>query len=415
MIKVAKTILAIGPVSQTGAAFIHFATLERLRTVFGYRVYAYALSDPDIINKKYPQISIEYNSLSGSYNSVINNTLSLISTQEKMIRNGLELYEKGKIITVFATYLFPYAFIASNVKLALESFNIPVKLLVQPAGSDIWKYGTTFQKTFQQILVNSNSILSYSAKFAKELENILHVRDTKLCTPEINTNQFKPVTNEVKLQRRSKLGLNNTDIILICISNNRYIKAIENCIILSNYLADRNHLPTWLLIIGPSSPELEKSLNSMQTLPPGPNGENRYTTGILSIAWFGTVSDVTGFLHAADIFINTSYHDSFNTSLGEAMASGIPVISSSIVGIKEYIRDHKVGYFFDYTPIPFADLQKTININIPFDQMEKVNNFFQKFITDIEYAKLLKEDCRRFIEEYFSWDALHIQYAQIFE
>lgn len=64
----------------------------------------------------------------------------------------------------------------------------------------------------------------------------------------------------------------------------------------------------------------------------------------------------TGYLHdeelaaayaSADIFVFTSAHESFGLVLAEAIASGLPVISSRVGGAEDVILHGETGYIFD--------------------------------------------------------------------
>ncbi|MBI5644301.1 MAG: glycosyltransferase family 4 protein [Deltaproteobacteria bacterium] len=83
---------------------------------------------------------------------------------------------------------------------------------------------------------------------------------------------------------------------------------------------------------------LEK-LKSM--IPPGLEG---------NIQFLGNVSheELKKYYSEADIFINTSFWESFGMPIAEAMASGLPVIATRVGGIPEVVQDGKTGLLVEF-------------------------------------------------------------------
>jgi glycosyltransferase involved in cell wall biosynthesis len=66
--------------------------------------------------------------------------------------------------------------------------------------------------------------------------------------------------------------------------------------------------------------------------------------GLRRVQFTGFVSDVPSFLQRADIFVLPSFQETFGIVNLEAMASGLPVVASSISGIPEIVIDHVSGF-----------------------------------------------------------------------
>jgi glycosyltransferase involved in cell wall biosynthesis len=58
-----------------------------------------------------------------------------------------------------------------------------------------------------------------------------------------------------------------------------------------------------------------------------------------SVRFTGTVPDVSGYLRAADLFVFPTLDEAFGLSLVEAMACGLPVVSTAVGGIRDFLLD----------------------------------------------------------------------------
>lgn len=101
---------------------------------------------------------------------------------------------------------------------------------------------------------------------------------------------------------------------------------------------------------GPTSPRLR-----------GVNGEREAKSlakklGVRSsVAFLGERDDVPKILQAVDAFVLPSYHEGLPISVLEALAAGLPIIGSNVVGIKDCVVDGKTGYLVDFdNPVEVA-------------------------------------------------------------
>lgn len=65
------------------------------------------------------------------------------------------------------------------------------------------------------------------------------------------------------------------------------------------------------------------------------------------VRFAGHRHDIRQILKAADVFVHPSLREGLGIAALEAMASGLPLITSNIQGIKDYMADGKTGYSFN--------------------------------------------------------------------
>ncbi len=90
-------------------------------------------------------------------------------------------------------------------------------------------------------------------------------------------------------------------------------------------------LPTKLLVVGNDNPELFRSRAEQLGV--------RYRCH-----WELSSPDVLEFYAAADVYVSPSREDSFGLPVAEAMACGLPAITSVCAGVAECIHDGADGF-----------------------------------------------------------------------
>jgi len=90
---------------------------------------------------------------------------------------------------------------------------------------------------------------------------------------------------------------------------------------------------------------------------------------------------------SADIFVFPSHHESFGLVLAEALASGIPVVSSRVGGAEDVIHHNETGYIFDT------------------DDISRFRHYVCTLVTDREKREQMGAKARKFAET-LGWDAI---------
>ncbi len=77
-------------------------------------------------------------------------------------------------------------------------------------------------------------------------------------------------------------------------------------------------------------------------------------------------SELPLYYNAADVCVVPSYYESFGLVALEAMACGVPVVASSVGGLRETVRDGQTGYLVPWRcPEPFAERLDLLLSNEP--------------------------------------------------
>jgi N-acetyl-alpha-D-glucosaminyl L-malate synthase BshA len=123
------------------------------------------------------------------------------------------------------------------------------------------------------------------------------------------------------------------EFVITHISNFRPVKRVGDVLAVFNLI--RKQVPARLLLVG-DGPErsMAESLSRQLGIEP-------------HVVFLGKVKNVEQILCISDLFLLTSETESFGLSALEAMASGVPVISSNTGGIPEVNRDGYSGFLSD--------------------------------------------------------------------
>jgi len=106
-------------------------------------------------------------------------------------------------------------------------------------------------------------------------------------------------------------------------------------------------------------------------------------------------SDVPLWLNKGDIFINTTNVDNTPVSIIEAMACGLPIVSTNVGGIPYLLKDEQDALL------------------VPPDDAEAMANAIRRILTEPELAKYLSDNGRQKAEQ-FDWSVVLPKWQDIF-
>ncbi len=227
-------------------------------------------------------------------------------------------------------YAIPHAYAAYMAKKMLQEEGIYVPIVTTLHGTDITLVGShPFYKPAVTFSINKSDAVTAVSQNLKD--DTLRLFDIK--------NDINVVPNFIDLEKYHHNGFtdcqrgimaNDDEKIITHISNLRPVKRVQD--VISVFYNIQKEMPAKLMFIG-EGPEKEKV-------------ERRCTElGILDkVVFFGRSNEIDKILCFSDLFLLPSQTESFGLAALEAMASGVPVISSNTGGIPE-VNIHGVSGF----------------------------------------------------------------------
>ena len=237
------------------------------------------------------------------------------------------MYEHLDILHVH--YAIPHASVAYMAQQILLSKKIFLPYLTTLHGTDITLVGRdpAFEPVIRFSLNHSNAITSVSESLKKDTLNTFKIDNKISVVPNfINLSEYTDVKANCAKENYAPKG----EKILVHVSNFRKVKRVEDVL----YVFDkvRKTVPCKLILVGdgPERPAIEALCRQLNTC-----------NDIVSL---GKISDPREVLSLGDLFILPSETESFGLAALEAMAMGMPVISSNSGGLPEVNLQGKTGF-----------------------------------------------------------------------
>jgi N-acetyl-alpha-D-glucosaminyl L-malate synthase BshA len=245
--------------------------------------------------------------------------------------NGLDL--------VHAHYAIPHA---TSAYLAREIIKEEVsskkrnsqniKIITTLHGTDITLTGLeiSFLPTMKFSIQKSDGVTAVSEFLKQKTQSQYEInKDIKVIPNFINLSIYRKIENKETECLRDKFSKNGEKI-LVHTSNFRALKRVDDAIRIFKKIHDK--IPSKLLLIG-DGPERSKCEYLAKDL------------GIDSdVKFYGEQESFIEILSIADLFLMPSQSESFGLSALEAMACGVPVISSNAGGLPELNLHGETGY-----------------------------------------------------------------------
>jgi glycosyltransferase involved in cell wall biosynthesis len=152
--------------------------------------------------------------------------------------------------------------------------------------------------------------------------------DPPLIPNGIPTDEYAP-DHDRRAQWRQAHGIEPHATVLVHVG--RFAPPKNHALLVEAFAQVRANTPLYLLLVG--SGELEGAVRE-QVAQLGLEGRVRF---------LGVRADVAEILNASDVFVLSSRWEGNPMSVMEAMASGLPVVSTAVGGVPELVRDGETG------------------------------------------------------------------------
>lgn len=229
-------------------------------------------------------------------------------------------------------YAIPHASAAYMAKKILADEGIQLPVITTLHGTDITLVGKdpSFEPVITFSINHSDAVTTVSESLKKDTLKHFKVERAIDVVPNFVCNQkYKVSIDDCK----KKIFAPNDEKIIMHISNFRKVKRIQD--IISAFSIIQKEVPSKLLLVG-DGPERYK----METL--------ARELGVEEHVYFvGKIKDIEGALCAADLFMMSSEQESFGLAALEAMAAGVPVVSTNTGGLPEVNIHGSTGYLTD--------------------------------------------------------------------
>ena len=235
-------------------------------------------------------------------------------------------YEKLDLLHVH--YAIPHASAAITAKQVLAEEGIHLPVITTLHGTDITLLGrdASFEPVISFAINKSDAVTAVSHSLKNDTYKLFGInRDIEVIPNFLNLEKTEFANTE---ELRSEYAL-PTEKILMHVSNFRPVKRITDVIDVFNLIKDE--VPCKLVLVG-DGPERSRAEQKCREL----DICDRVT-------FVGNVKNPIQMLSIADLFILPSESESFGLSALEAMACGVPVISTNTGGIPEVNRHGVTG------------------------------------------------------------------------
>lgn len=244
----------------------------------------------------------------------------------------VDMVKLHKIEVLHVHYAIPHAYAAYMAQKMLLEEGIYVPIVTTLHGTDITLVGNhPFYKPAVTFSINkSDAVTTVSQSLKDDTLRLFNIKK------EINV-----VTNFIDISRfnhdftdcQRAMMATEDEKIITHISNMREVKRIPD--VINVFYNIQKEIPAKLMMVG-EGPEREPAEQLCEEL------------GIAEkVVFFGNSNEIDRILCFSDLFLLPSKTESFGLSALEAMASGVPVISSNTGGIPEVNKEGFSGFLSD--------------------------------------------------------------------
>lgn len=241
----------------------------------------------------------------------------------------VDMVKLHKIEILHVHYAIPHAYAAYMAKKMLQEEGIHVPIVTTLHGTDITLVGShPFYKPAVTFSINkSDAVTAVSQSLKDDTIRLFNIKNDISVVPNfIDLDKYNHGFTDCQRGMMAK----DEEKIITHISNLRPVKRAQD--VISIFYNIQKEIPAKLMLVG-EGPDRENIEMRCQEL------------GILDkVIFFGRSNEIDKILCFSDLFLLPSETESFGLAALEAMASGVPVISSNTGGIPEVNINNVSGF-----------------------------------------------------------------------
>ncbi len=205
-------------------------------------------------------------------------------------------------------------------------------------------------------------------------------QDLKTIPNAVDSEVFSPQQADPVLRARFAAP---DELLVAHVSNFRPVKRVQD--VVTAFASAAHDLSARLLMIG-QGPDLSLAQDQARKL------------GVSDkISWLGPIDDIASLLACCDLFLLPSESESFGLAALEAMASGLPVVSTLSGGIPEVIAAGETGFLAEVGDV------------------DSIAEHCRVLLTDTQLRLKMSETARLKAAEQFGWDQVLTAYEKTYE
>ncbi|NND77142.1 MAG: N-acetyl-alpha-D-glucosaminyl L-malate synthase BshA [Flavobacteriales bacterium] len=293
----------------------------------------------------------------------------------------IEVVKYEKLDLLHVHYAIPHASAAYLAKKILSDEGIYIPYITTLHGTDITLVGK--DKSFEPVITfainHSDAVTAVSESLRSDTYDLFNVSNGIDVVPNfVDLDFYKGIDCGGLRERYAPNG----EKLLTHVSNFRKVKRVED--IVKTFFNVQKELPSRLLLVGdgPERSNIEEMCRE---------------EGLCdSIVFLGKLKDPQVILKISDLFLLASEHESFGLSALEAMACGVPVISTDTGGLPEVNKNGYSGF-----TLPLGDVSGMTSRALEIISNEETHSQFKA--QALEQAKK------------FSLDKVLPQYLEIYK
>ncbi len=242
----------------------------------------------------------------------------------------VDMVKLYKIELLHVHYAIPHAYAGYMAKQMLKDEGIDLPMVTTLHGTDITLVGNhPFYKPAVNFSINkSDFVTSVSQSLKDDTMKLFNIENEIIVIP--NFIEFESNVQKADVPCFRSAIAKPEERVITHISNFRKVKRIPDVIRIFNKIQKK--IPAKLMLVG-DGPEKEKAETLCRKL------------DILDkVIFFGNSSEISKILSYSDLFLLPSETESFGLAALEAMANGVPVISSNSGGLPEVNVEGFSGY-----------------------------------------------------------------------